>query len=271
MTETAEREAIRTAGTGKPDQPDRLADILAANMAAQSGTRGLTKRSRARLAIVAAIRTGDLQPGDLLPPETKLTDILGVSLGTVQAALRQLQSVGAIIRRRGDGSRIASVEPLARSVWHFRFVSKVNATPLRIAREDVAIETVSEEGVWSDYLGRAETYLRVRRRITMHEGTRAGADMYLRHEAAPGLLDVDPDELDMVNIRPFLEEQFGLVTAGADHVARTVSLGAADAKRYRLARGIECFDIHAKAYASDGAPVYFQRILIATAACALTF
>ncbi|MEM1047918.1 MAG: GntR family transcriptional regulator [Pseudomonadota bacterium] len=271
MSDTVEREAIRAVGTTETDRPDRLAAILAANMAAQSGAGGLTKRSRARLAIVAAIRTGDLQPGDLLPPETKLTDILGVSLGTVQAALRQLQAIGAIVRRRGDGSRIASVEPLGRSVWHFRFVSKVNETPLRIAREEVAIETVADQGVWSDHLGRADSYIRVRRRITMHEGTRAGADMYVRYEDARGLLDVDPEELDMVNIRPFLEEQYGLVTAGADHVARTVSLGAADAKRFRLARGIECFDIHAKAYAGDGTPVYFQRILIATAACALTF
>lgn len=123
------------AETRQPDEKQiAVADALAAAMKDASRGPQRTKRSAARLAIAAAIRDGVLQPGDYLPPELWLTGILGVSLGTVQAALRQLQQMGAIVRRRGDGTRVASGEPLGRDIWHFRFVAKDTGQPLRISK-----------------------------------------------------------------------------------------------------------------------------------------
>jgi len=259
--------ALESSATSDAD----LARVLAANMRAVARRAGLTKRTAARLALVKAIQSGVLRPGDRLPPETKLTGILGVSLGTVQAALRQLQLVGAIVRRRGDGSRVASAEPLGPSVWHFRFLSKATGAPLRITDERVEISRVSKTGDWSDYIGGRPAYVRIRRFIVLDDAIRAGAEMFLDAGLAPGLLDMNPNELDMINIRPYLQERFGIVTAGATHCARTVRLDARTASLFGLPSEVDCFEIEAKAYSNENLPVYFQRIFVSADACALTF
>jgi len=251
----------------KTDLPAALAQLMKETRADP----GRTKRSAARLAIVKAIRNGILCPGDYLPPETQLTSIFGVSLGTVQAALRQLQQTGTIVRRRGAGSRIASTEPLVRDVWHFRFLARTNDQPLRMMDETVWIDKIEDQGNWSDFLGIHPQYIRIRRKLIMQNGMIAGAEMYLDAALAPGLEDIDPSELGMINIRPFLEDQFGIATASANHVVQTRMLDRGEAATFGLPVGAEIFEIHAKAYSSAQQPVYFQRILADVTACKLTF
>lgn len=218
------------------------------------------------------MREGYLGPGAMLPSEKALTDILGVSLGTVQAALRQLQQSGTIIRRRGDGSRVASVEPLSDSIWHFRFIARATGHPLRFVRQAVEVDRVCDGGPWSDFLGDCSSFVRIRRRMTMSDGSLIHAEMYLDEAALAGLADIDPQELEMVNIRPYLEETFGLFTAGARHTIRLTTPGrrfAADLGG--LEPGQRYFEIHAKAFTAERAPAYFQRIFARCADCVLDF
>ena len=198
-------------------------------------------------------------------------EVLGVSLGTTQAALRQLQQLGVIVRRRGDGSRVASTEPLSSSVWHFRFVSRNGGTPLRISRMEITLDLTAEQGDWADYITGCEQFIRIRRRDVMSDGTHVGAEMFIDETSVPGLMDVNPDELDMTNIRPYLEEKFGIVTAGATHLVKTVSLDRKTARIFQLSPKGSYFEIHAKAYSNENRPVYFQRIYVSVDDCALTF
>lgn len=250
---------------------ERLEEILTAGMAETSAVAGRTKRTAARLAIVRAIQTGALRRGDLLPPELKLTAILGVSLGTVQAALRQLQENGVIVRRRGDGSRVASTEPLTSTIWHFRFASRASGAPLRITDEKVEIGMTAEHGAWSDFIGAREAYIRIGRVLTLDNATRAGAEMFIDPLLAPNLPRVAANELGMLNIRPYLEQKFGIVTAGAGHTARTVELDRETVDRYGLTPASHHFEIHARAFSNDNRPVYFQRIYVSADECVLTF
>ncbi len=262
---------MNTQATTRPTDPKQaeVADALATAMREASGGPQRTKRSAARLAIAAAIRDGVLKPGDYLPPETWLTGILGVSLGTVQAALRQLQQMGAIVRRRGDGTRVASGEPLGRDIWHFRFVAKDTGQPLRIAKERLWIDRVGTRGQWTEFLGGAADYVRIRRRVTLQDKTKVGAEMFLSAQAVPGLETMDPQELDMVNIRPFLEEQFGMAAADASHLVQTAKLDEVSAKAFGLTPGLDVLEIHARARTLEHAPVYFQRILVPAEKCSL--
>jgi DNA-binding GntR family transcriptional regulator len=248
-----------------------LRQFLAEQMRAHSRAPGRTKRSAARLALVAAIRDSQLQPGDMLPSEKALTAILGVSLGTVQAALRQLQQAGTIIRRRGDGSRVASVEPLADSIWHFRFISKSTGRPMRFLRQAIAVDCVATRGPWNEFLGESSAFTRIRRSMTMSAGARIFAEMYLDVNVAPGLAAIDPRELEMVNIRPYLEEHYGLFTAGARHAITTTTLGRKAASQMGLEPGPKYFEIHAKAFTAERAPIYFQRIFARCSDCILDF
>lgn len=54
------------------------------------------------------IQTGALKPGEMLPPESKLCEIYGVSRTTIRQAMDQLSEENLITRHRGKGSFIAS-------------------------------------------------------------------------------------------------------------------------------------------------------------------
>lgn len=53
--------------------------------------------------VKAAIRAGELGPGDRLPPERELTELFGVSRVTVRDALRVLEATGLVEIRVGAG------------------------------------------------------------------------------------------------------------------------------------------------------------------------
>ncbi len=52
---------------------------------------------------------GRHRPGDRLPPEQDLAAMLGVSRGTVRAALERLEAGGEVVRRQGSGTFVGRV------------------------------------------------------------------------------------------------------------------------------------------------------------------
>ena len=65
--------------------------------------------------------TEDLKPGDLLPPERQLVEMLGVSRGSVRDAIRSLELMGLLEPRQGVGTVVRSrgasaANPLARAL-----------------------------------------------------------------------------------------------------------------------------------------------------------
>jgi GntR family transcriptional regulator len=264
--------ALKQRGDGQnADRKQILVDALSAQMAETSRSQQCTKRTAARLAIASVIRANLVKPGEFLPSEKELTTILGVSLGTVQAALRQLQDMGSIVRRRGDGTRVSALEPHGDSIWHFRFASKHDGSPLRIIDQDVWVDQISTNGVWSEYIGWNAQYVRIRRLLTMQNGALAGAEMFLNCATAEGIDQIEVAELQFTNIRPYLEEKFGLITKGTTHMVKTVDLDEETAAHFGLGSTGPHYEIHAKAFSLNQSPVYFQRIYIATADCALIF
>ena len=57
--------------------------------------------------ILNRIEAGELVPGDRLPPERELSEMLSVNRMTVRRALNMLEGQGLLIRRRGDGTYVA--------------------------------------------------------------------------------------------------------------------------------------------------------------------
>lgn len=254
---------------------DAIEAALVRNMHDVSAVAGRTKRSAVRLAIVQAMRDGDLCHDDFLPPENRLAEILGVSLGTVQAALVQLQQRGDVVRRSGYGTRVVTGERFASSIWHFRFVDHADCTRLAFTDEEIAIDTLDEPGPWSDFLSQGvaagEAFVRITRRLRLSNDAPCAAQMYLRDAAAPRLKRIDPSELKAVNIRYYLQDAFGLATARASSLVRCVALEEPIAALLGRVPGDDVLELQAKAYAPDETPVYFQRIFVPADSCALSF
>jgi GntR family transcriptional repressor for pyruvate dehydrogenase complex len=56
------------------------------------------------------IHSGELRPGDRLPPERDLAKLLGVSRPTLRAAIRSLAAVGVLQSRQGAGTFVVKSE-----------------------------------------------------------------------------------------------------------------------------------------------------------------
>jgi DNA-binding GntR family transcriptional regulator len=56
--------------------------------------------------IEAAVKAGNLKPGDALPTEAQLSDYMDVSVDTIRAALQLLRDEGLVVTSQGIGSFI---------------------------------------------------------------------------------------------------------------------------------------------------------------------
>ena len=57
------------------------------------------------------IITGELAPGDRLPPEKELSERLGLSRNSMREAVKALEVIRVLDVRRGDGTYVTSLEP----------------------------------------------------------------------------------------------------------------------------------------------------------------
>jgi GntR family transcriptional repressor for pyruvate dehydrogenase complex len=63
------------------------------------------------LKIKGMILSGELSPGDRLPPETELSERLGLSRSSMREAVKALEVIRVLDVRRGDGTYVTSLEP----------------------------------------------------------------------------------------------------------------------------------------------------------------
>lgn len=61
--------------------------------------------------IKAMIVSGELTPGDRLPPEKDLAEQLGLSRSSMREAVKALEVIRVLDVRRGDGTYVTSLEP----------------------------------------------------------------------------------------------------------------------------------------------------------------
>ena len=112
--------------------------------------RGESKVQTLSGALFNLIERGFWRPGDKLPGEKEFSAVLGLSLGTVQAAMRELVSARLLERRRGAGTFVADAKELGSSIWHFRFRTLDGKNLLPWGSKVLSIDEVDDQGPWSE-------------------------------------------------------------------------------------------------------------------------
>ncbi len=79
--------------------------------------------------LVSLIQRGELKPGDKLPSERRLMEMLGVSRSSVREALQSLAAMGLVEGRAGEGTFIKQPKP------HFDFGMDITSLSTALQKE----------------------------------------------------------------------------------------------------------------------------------------
>ncbi len=213
-------------------------------------------------AIFDLIERGFWRTGDKIPGEKELSILLGLSLGTVQATLRQLVAEKLLERRRGAGTFIAQSSDSSSSIWHFRFRAPHNGGGLLPWTSNVFdVQEIDEAGEWADFLGFAPGYIRIKRKINFEDFT-VYSEMYLDGPRFAPILDVPKELLSQKNIRVFLHDRYNAPTFRAHHRVTSIQLDEQSAKIVGAAAGSPGLRMRIFGYSFRDAPILFQKNII---------
>ena len=95
--------------------------------------------------LLSAIARGEFQPGTRLPPERELASVLQVSRNMLREAVRQLETMGVIVVRQGNGTYVAEAADgfTARNPLELLALADTNVLDLMEARQAIEIKAAS--------------------------------------------------------------------------------------------------------------------------------
>ncbi|MGE9985059.1 GntR family transcriptional regulator [Desulfovibrio sp. SGI.169] len=86
---------------------ENLTRFFQEQSAAISNAEYLPSYKKVQMAILAGVQQGIWKEGSLLPPERKLAEICGMSVGTIKRAMLELVHQGWLYRRQGSGTYVS--------------------------------------------------------------------------------------------------------------------------------------------------------------------
>ena len=202
-------------------------------------------------------------PGDKLPAEGLLAKELKISLGTVQNALSALATEEIIVRRHGSGTFVSAGKGQSRQLLHFRFIVEETGEILPVYAELVDRALTRDEGEIARFLGGADEYIRVRRRIRVNDEFYCLSEFYIDAERFAPVLEMPQQDLERVVIRHVMARSFNAPTLKLKEYARAEFF---DKDRKTLLQMIDDpaagMVIDVLSYTHLDAPVSYQKIFV---------
>lgn len=224
-----------------------------------------SRHSRMRAVLHEALAAGCWSPGDRLPSERDLAQALGLSLGTVQKALNRLADERLLVRRHGRGTFVSGNVSQASRLVHFRFVGDDGSAIVPVYAEALDRSIVRSQGLWSEFLQPASTFIRIRRRINVADEFDCISDFYIEAKRFAPVVKMPFRDLHRVIIRDLLARHFDAPTFSMDQRVRAgefpaqvrARMGRTNADRNRFGLILEIFS-----YSQERRPLAFQNIFV---------
>ncbi|MEM7750826.1 MAG: GntR family transcriptional regulator, partial [Pseudomonadota bacterium] len=204
------------------------------------------------------IRSGTFRPGARVPPETKLSQRLPVSLGTVQRALADLAQRGLIIRGRRTGTFIADRGHRATETHVYRFHDLVTGELLLPFTRVLRVVSDTTTGPWSDVF-RSKRLVRIDRLVWVEQEPPAYSSVFVSYGHGKPLLKRPLEELHGSSWHRFLVERFHLPTLRMDHKFSCRELDADACAALLVGKGTLGIIWDIKDLSFDDQPILFQR------------
>lgn len=239
------------------------------------GVGKMPKYLRLSNALLDAIESGDFRPGSRIPGERDLTNVLPVSLGTIQKAMNDLVAQGVVCREAGRGTFVAGARQDAfdsdqvanQDLVHFRFEADDRRSLLPVYLDVLSIDKIApladgRQTPWSRFLDTDGAFVRIDRILNVADLFEGFCRFYLPFARYGALLDYSPEELSGKTLRNFLNRTFDMPTLHFDHKVQCGPLPAVACKRLGIERESSgtTWQIFGRSYRS--APASYQLVYL---------
>ncbi len=167
-----------------------------------------------QMELLAGIENGQWVPGEAIPPERKIAEECGVSLGTVNRALANLVNEGYLKRMQGKGTFVAGTTIPLESVRYTRLRREFSDPDPRFKIKVLSLEVVPGFQPVTRLLklrGACKLW-EVRRRFFGHEGPLMYYLSYLPHSLFKDLDKVITPLMEKTTLYESIEKKYGLPT-----------------------------------------------------------
>ncbi len=173
---------------------------------------GVPKYLRLRSSLAAAIGAGRWKAGAKIPTEERLTQATGLSLGTVQRALRALSDDGLVVRRHGMGTFVSVGEaPMNAPFYHCRFLDDEGKL-LPIFSKFVRRGPALRAGPWTRELGDASITC-IERTFSVNHEFSIYTHLYFDARRLPSLASAPAARLSGVNVKDLITREHHIALA----------------------------------------------------------
>lgn len=232
--------------------------------AARGPGESLSLHARVRMALLGGINAGHWTAGERLPTETELVDATGLSLGTVQRALRALTEEGVVRRRQGSGSFVASTHHRIDDVAHCRFLGDDDKTVLPVFSHVLARRRWHRVGPWSAYFKHhGAQVIRLDRVLNVNAEFDVFSRFYFDGQRFKGLASRPIVELAGTNFKVLLREESNVPPGGVSQTLQLVDSPTDVAPHIAVTAGNPVVLLEIVRHAGGGDDVvYFQQMFI---------
>ena len=219
------------------------------------------KYMRLETALSEMIEADQLRPGAQFPADKKFAEQIGLSLGTVQKALGNLQKKGFLDRAPKRGTAVAERQVGERDIFTFRFRDPGTG---QLIPPRVRTLTVSEErtkGPWTRFLG-AGRIVCVERILQVGVEPPVYSQVHLPDVRGASLLGQPMDTFDGFSIHRHMERHHGAPTLRSENKIGIGAFTDRAAQMLNLNRGTPALVWDIASYTVGDDPAVFQRIQI---------
>jgi GntR family transcriptional regulator len=217
----------------------------------------MTKVRRIVETILADIASGRLGEGDRVDSERQITARFGVSLGTAQGALKELQHLGVLKREHGRGTFVRASKDAVLDARFIRFKGKDGAI-LPIRSEIISVRRLVLTGAKRAFFGADDKgCVRIARRLDIGGAFEMASEFFLGEEELERLSRTRGAGLEG-NIRENLNETLALPTLRVEQSLAFVRLPKSAVDLLRLPSPCNGFRMEMRAHTVQDRPLFLQ-------------
>jgi GntR family transcriptional regulator len=204
------------------------------------------------------VRTGEWQPGDLIPSERELGEHYSISRMTARQAITELVNEGIFYREQGKGTFVARNKITQQLLRLTGFTEDISARGQRPSTHVLSAQTCPADEETAEHLqmqvGEPVVYLQ---RLRLADGEPLAIEHSRLHfRGCERLLDED---LETTSLYQLLESRFGVPLMEAEQELEAGLAGSEDAKLLKVSIGSPVLFTQRTTYTDRNQPIEYAR------------